>query len=597
MKNSILTTFICVLLSASHGQSLFNEEFRSGSIPSNWTISQATENWSCEKSIKAFGQPNELRFASEPAFTGITKIISPEIDLTGYNEIVIRFNYYIDHVDAGYTFGIATSSNGGGCNIVWQKVPTQSIFSSDEFVIINNGDVGASDFQFCFFFEGNTEDINNIFIDDVELFHQYDVDVELSKLTMAKYCSAGEYSAKGRITNIGQEQISFVTLNYQVDGGDIYQTAINNIDLGFGDSYSFISGNNLLFEPGERVVDVWISEVNLLGTDDNQENDSLSKVINVANNSTQRLLLFEEFASSTCLPCANFNTNLFHPLLENNEGKYSLIKYPMNYPDPGDPYNIEYCDNRKDFYGISNIPHLQTEGRVSGLVSQNYINNAYSNPAVVDIFPQYSISGNQISVDIDIFPYVNITDANLYICVTEKITSGNVINNGETEFYNIMMEMLPSSDGLLFEGEAGSSINISESKDLSTSFIEEFDDLEIVVFIQDNETKQILQSSIANLITSVQTETANPDDILIYPNPFSTYLSIDYNITETTKIEINIIDIHSRTIKNITNMTVQQGHHSIRWDGKDNSLKEIQPGLYFIEIVKNGKAIYKKIIK
>lgn len=597
MKKIVSIIIVICLFSLANGQTIFTETFDEVSIPEAWTISEAENNWSCEKSIRAFGTPNELRLKPEPAFSGISRIISPVIDLSTYNEVVIRFNYYIDHFNESYTFGIATTSNGGEYNTIWQLSPSQPVFSSDEFVIINNDDVGSDNFQFCFFFEGNTQDIYNLFIDDIEIYSLLNEDVELSKLVMSKYCLTGTYPIKARVTNLGMEEIDFLTLNYQLDNGLIKQLYLNNLNLSFGESHLFSTSDDFIFTPGQRVIDFWITDVNLLGPDDNLENDSKSKTINVASEGVQRLLLFEEFASSTCVPCSNFNSILFHPLLENNQGKYTLINYPMNFPDPGDPYNISYCNDRMDFYGIGNIPYLQTEGILSGLVSQNYFDNQYALPALVEIIPEYSISGTEINVNVDVYPYVDISDANLFICVTEKKTSGNIMDNGETEFYNVLMDMLPTSEGISFECEAGNTVSLSETKDLASSFIEEFDDLEIVVFIQDNETKKILQSSIASIITDTESNIENENSYKVYPNPFLNYLVIEFDLDEPSDIEVNILDIQGVIVKNVVKGNYLSGNYSVKWNGKDNRYKEVEKGFYLLEFRKNGKASYKKIVK
>jgi len=598
MKKITLTAIVCLLLISTKAQTIFKEQFNLESIPADWSFDQNEDNWSCERSIRAFGHPNELRLCSAPAFTGQTIIISPQIDLSDFYEVTLRFSYLIDHIDTAYTFGIATRSNGGDWNTIWEKSnPNQPYWASDEFVIINNADIGAADFQFCFFFNGSSEDIFNIFIDNVELFHQYTNDIELTSLNVSKYCLEGNYKVKGRITNVGNNLVNDIELSYQIDGGAIGQMNFFGINVWPEESMLFSSSDFLLFDSGERELVVWISDVGFLGSDENLFNDTLSKKISVASESIQRLLLFEEFASSTCVPCSTFNSSYFHPLLENNAEKCSFINYPMNYPDPGDPYFIEYSQVRQDYYGVSYLPHLTTEGIVSGAISQNYINSEYTRPALIDISAAYSLDGNQISVSADIYPFINLSEASMYIAVTEKITTGNIMTNGELEFYNILMEMLPSAEGQPVSGIAGSTIQISYSKDLSASFIEDFSDLEIVVFIQDDVTKEILQSSIADIVTNIPTEANNTDDILVYPNPFESHLSIDFFIEECSHIDIRIIDIHGRLVKNLINKMVHAGHHSIKWNGLGNTINRVNPGLYFIEFTGNGKKVCKKIIK
>jgi hypothetical protein len=67
-----------------------------------------------------------------------------------------------------------------------------------------------------------------------------------------------------------------------------------------------------------------------------------------------------------------------------------------------------------------------------------------------------------------------------------------------------MMQMLPTSAGTeLGTIAANGSFTITESFDMSTTFVEEMDDLSAVVFIQDDATKEVLQSEIVAITAPV----------------------------------------------------------------------------------------------
>ena len=80
-----------------------------------------------------------------------------------------------------------------------------------------------------------------------------------------------------------------------------------------------------------------------------------------------------------------------------------------------------------------------------------------------------------------------------HIVVVEKVTVGNVSTNGETEFYNVMMTMLPGSSGTTLGAlSVGSSVDISETFDMSTTNMEEPTDLRVIVFVQDDTDKSMI---------------------------------------------------------------------------------------------------------
>ncbi|MEA2041791.1 MAG: hypothetical protein U9N85_04485, partial [Bacteroidota bacterium] len=74
---------------------------------------------------------------------------------------------------------------------------------------------------------------------------------------------------------------------------------------------------------------------------------------------TERTALYEEFTSSTCPPCYTFNISYFNDsYLSSNAGTFTLIKYQMSWPSPGDDYYTEEGGTRRSFYGISGVPTL-----------------------------------------------------------------------------------------------------------------------------------------------------------------------------------------------------------------------------------------------
>jgi hypothetical protein len=80
-----------------------------------------------------------------------------------------------------------------------------------------------------------------------------------------------------------------------------------------------------------------------------------------------RMLLSENFTSTTCVPCAQQNP-AYDALLSANEDIITSIKYHMSWPSPGnDPmYLHNTIDNnaRRTYYGINSVPHLYMSGFV-----------------------------------------------------------------------------------------------------------------------------------------------------------------------------------------------------------------------------------------
>lgn len=220
--------------------------------------------------------------------------------------------------------------------------------------------------------------------------------------------------------------------------------------------------------------------------------------INNNSKSVQNMPLFEEFTSSTCPPCSSFNASVFTPFMNAHPDDITVIKYQMNWPSPGDPYYTAEGGVRRTFYSVNSVPDLFAGGEDCATTSSG-VNNAYttqmSKPAYFTINATHQINGNNITVQTDIFSENDELDLTVHMVVIEKLTTGNVGNNGETEFHNVMMKMLPDADGTTINFTSNFHTYLSETYDMSSTFVEEMDDLEIVVFIQNNETKEVLQSA------------------------------------------------------------------------------------------------------
>jgi hypothetical protein len=69
----------------------------------------------------------------------------------------------------------------------------------------------------------------------------------------------------------------------------------------------------------------------------------------------------------------------------------------------------------------------------------------------------------------------------------------------------------------------------------------------------------------------------------IYPNPFGSYLRIEVNLLKGQKLDCEIFDIAGKLIKILYN-GVAEGQQLLIWDGKDNRMHKVPPGIYFCRV-------------
>ena len=78
--------------------------------------------------------------------------------------------------------------------------------------------------------------------------------------------------------------------------------------------------------------------------------------------------------------------------------------------------------------------------------------------------------------------------------------------------------------------------------------------------------------------------------ISVFPNPVSNNLAINYNLSSSSKVEINVFDMLGSKIAEIANDRESSGQHSISWNASD-----VPQGIYLLQVIVDNKIINQKI--
>ncbi len=73
-----------------------------------------------------------------------------------------------------------------------------------------------------------------------------------------------------------------------------------------------------------------------------------------------------------------------------------------------------------------------------------------------------------------------------------------------------------------------------------------------------------------------------------YPNPFNPETNIAFSVKEKANVQIEVYNVKGQKVKTLVNNVMDQGNHSITWNGKDDSSKDVASGIYFYRM-KSGK--------
>lgn len=108
-------------------------------------------------------------------------------------------------------------------------------------------------------------------------------------------------------------------------------------------------------------------------------------------------------------------------------------------------------------------------------------------------------------------------------------------------------------------------------------------------------------SSVVSLDWAVGNEDlveANPLALSVYPNPFSSRTTIQFNkLRDDSQETIQIYNLKGQLVKNLSLVGRLSGTQSIQWDGTDNNAHSVAAGVYFVQLHNSkGKKLQKLLL-
>ncbi len=419
------------------------------------------------------------------------------------------------------------------------------------------------------------------------------------------------FTISGEITNLGSSSITSMDINYSIDGASAVTESLSNLTINTYDNYTF--DHSSTWNPsssGTYDVAIWASNIN--GSSDmDPSNDTITGTVNVFTSFETRKPMLEVFTSSTCGPCVQGNINLA-TVLSNYPEQFSLLKYQMSWPGNGDPYFTQEGYDRRVFYGVNSVPRLEIDGgfdaNPSGMTNQDFDDFA-AIPSFTSLSANYSIGGQSVDVSITIDPLENMNSNNLtlYTGIFEFLTYNNSSTNGEIEFSNVMKKMLPDAGGysinplqagvqvienfsFTFQGnytlpaDANSPIN-----HMLNHSVEDFENLGVVVWIQDDITKEILQSTTASLVTDVNGDLSSASKIMIFPNPTRDIATVAFQGLENSELQIKVINLLGEMVIS------ERFTSSSNLDYYNLNVSKLNSGIYNVLLISNGDITTKQL--
>lgn len=432
--------------------------------------------------------------------------------------------------------------------------------------------------------DGNNS--NYVGVDSFQIKRPVANDISLATVTVPGIINPGNFTFIGTVKNVGNNPITSFTVTWQSNGGVLNSHEVTGVNYVPGANGNFTHSVPLDAVAGQNyALNFTVSAVN--GTvDPNFADNSLTKTTKVPTGSTTFKPLFEKFTASTCPPCASYNNGTFNPFYVAQNQNFNYIAYQMNFPGAGDPYYTAEAGVRRDYYSVNAITSLKINGvdystgnAQSALT--NKLNAEAAKPAYFGLTADKTLTTTNATVNYNITPFLSGNYV-LYAAVIEKLTVNNTGTNGETSFKHVMMKMLPNANGTTIAFTAGTAVSGQLTAVLSGTNIEDYADLEVIVFVQDPETKQIMQSFKATELLSAPSNSLN-NAIKLYPNPANNFIKL----SNIELADVAVVDVTGKTVLNVKNITSDTAIN----------VSELNSGIYFVTIKNNDASQTIKFVK
>ncbi len=81
-----------------------------------------------------------------------------------------------------------------------------------------------------------------------------------------------------------------------------------------------------------------------------------------------------------------------------------------------------------------------------------------------------------------------------------------------------------------------------------------------------------------------------------YPNPFNPVTTIRFGLKSRGTVELRIYDPAGRLVRTLLDKSLDAGHYTEEWDGRDNAGRAVASGVYFYKLVANSFRETKKMV-
>ncbi|MCM1555848.1 MAG: choice-of-anchor J domain-containing protein [Bacteroides sp.] len=627
-STSLLTlAALCSLSVPGRGQVLFHDDFQLATgrfsvadMDSRWilyddgyTPADSPDDLShFDKAWKVFASPDGNRQAAsvsyftEPGNAADRWMVSPQIDLASTLHPVLVFRARRMNSDYRDGFEVRLSLSGrekDDFGVSLQKTNTATTAWICYRIDLSEYAGKAVHIAFV----QNSTDKYMVCVDDVAVLDTRTEDALLAGLsapgTVVMQETGGEGAADAVLLNTGSADITSYTLCRQLDDETVLREEVTGVSVESGKTLP-IKTSMAVNAEGSHTLSVWVEKIN---GGDVSSNVSKAPVYCVRQSSLPRKnLLLEMFSSLTCSNCRPLNAWV-HPIFgelnandPGNGGAFSVVKYQVNIPSPGDITVTPQTLARASRYGVSSAPSVYLNGRVFhhndttiGRHLRDSIAKFRQTAVPTGLSASLEREGSTFRLHARVTSYLpDENDYNLVVCLIEdSIHMTATQPNGEKDLYNVVRQMVPDVTG---EPVCPETVGGVIEKEFEYTFGEgsptvysSLDNMGAVVFLQSQRNNAVTQAFYLKPGFSTANAAQKPASrrLSLYPNPVSDLCTLVFDAQQGGQGKMQLIDGQGRVIRS-ENISLQTGLNTF-----EIKTAPLVSGFYFVRIC-NGQGVF-----
>lgn len=613
MRKSLLSVLLASAFATAGAQTVFlNEDFEGGALPSGWTQTTSATDGGWKFGVNTALQSSSWGIPAHTKFTATNDdacncdksndlLKTASIDLSAAAAAHLKVDVYF--WNASYQSiteaGTIEASTDGGTT--WTVI--QTLAGAADWTTLSldvSAYAGNSNVMFGFRYMDNNGWLFGYAIDNLMVYEPAAIDAAALSISGNSYVTMTSQTIAGEIKNEGATTISSMTLNYSINNGAPVTEALTGLNITPLSTYNY--SHATAWTPtatGNHTVKVWASNIN--GNNDQvNSNDTATKVIYVAQTLAQRKVLIEHFTQASCGPCAAQN-----PILEslihsnNNFSKLALIKYHTSWPGTDPMYNFNTADPtaRVNYYNVTGVPDAIVDGVAyqgsPANITQQLIDDEYIKPGLFNINFTTTLSGNSLTISGTTTSLVQFNSGTMKVHVAlieDPITYSSAPGtNGETVFPQVLRKLFPNASGTTIGTPTDGQVNtFNFTYTVPSSLVT--NNLFVVVFVQDNATKEVHQAYVSAVTTGINDEASAVSSLGIYPNPLTDNATVAFELKSQEHVSVNIYNMLGELVYTVDKGELQQGEHTLNIDASG-----LTSGMYYLDLVTGNSRTTRKI--